>query len=58
MVPVKLELLLRGIAEVPYADETVTEVVTDSRKAGPGKVFVAMIKSQVQSISLRTFRRP
>ncbi len=43
MVPVKLELLLRGIAEVPYADETVTEVVTDSRKAGPGKVFVAMI---------------
>ncbi len=43
LIPVKLELLLKGIASSPYGDETVTEVVTDSRKAGPGKVFVAIV---------------
>ena len=43
MVPVKLQLLLEGIAEPAFWDETVTGVVTDSRKAGPGKVFVAIV---------------
>lgn len=39
----KLGLLLEGIATSGYCDETVSEVVTDSRQAGPGTVFVAVV---------------
>ncbi|MBQ9959414.1 MAG: UDP-N-acetylmuramoyl-tripeptide--D-alanyl-D-alanine ligase [Oscillospiraceae bacterium] len=43
MKPTKLGVLLAGVAESALADVTVTDIVTDSRKAGEGSVFVAIV---------------
>ena len=43
MKPTKLSVLLAGVAETALGEIVVSDIVTDSRKAGPGSVFVAII---------------
>lgn len=43
MEPIKLGELLKGIAVTKYPDTVVSEVTTDSRKAKPGSLFVAIV---------------
>jgi len=42
MEPIKLGDLLRGVAVTKKPDVVITSVTTDSRKAGPGSLFVAI----------------
>lgn len=43
MKPVKLKTLLEGIADTRIPDAVISDVVTDSRQAGEGKLYVAII---------------
>ncbi len=42
MEPTKAKVLLKNIHNGPIADRDITRVVTDSREAAPGRVFVAI----------------
>ena len=43
MIPVTLGTLLRGVGTSCHDEVTISEVITDSRKAGPGKLFIAIV---------------